>query len=80
MRSKLTLTGLALAFPMMCLTACTAIAPAQPPAALLQACPEPVPPADHTLGGLVQSVLDYQTALDQCNDKLTGLRAYYKTK
>jgi hypothetical protein len=49
----------------------------QPPASLLQACPEPAPPADHTLGGLVQSIHDYQTSLDNCNDQLTGLRAFY---
>jgi hypothetical protein len=28
----------------------------------------------------VQSVLNYQTALDNCNDQLTGLRAFYAVK
>jgi hypothetical protein len=52
----------------------------QPPATLLQECPEPEAPTDHSLGGLVQSVHDYQTALDGCNDQLTGLRAFFKAK
>ncbi|WP_425518334.1 Rz1-like lysis system protein LysC [Paraburkholderia edwinii] len=49
----------------------------QPPQALLQTCKEPGQPSEHTLGGLVQSIHDYQTALDNCNDQLTGLRAFY---
>ncbi len=27
--------------------------------------------------GLAQAVHDYQTTLDNCNDQLTGLRAFY---
>jgi hypothetical protein len=64
----------------MSLTACTATGLAPPSPSLLQECPEPAPPTERTLGGLVQSVLDYQTALDRCNDQLTGLRAYFTPK
>ncbi|WP_446686554.1 Rz1-like lysis system protein LysC [Paraburkholderia youngii] len=62
----------------MCGTACTATGPAKPAASLLLPCEEPAPPADHTLGGLVQSIHDYQTALDFCNAQLDGLRAFYE--
>ncbi len=77
MRSKRTLTGLALLCLTMCGTACTATAPLRPADSLLQRCEEPAPPADHTLGGLAQSVHDYQTALDFCNAQLDGLRAFF---
>ncbi|WP_458250074.1 Rz1-like lysis system protein LysC [Burkholderia cenocepacia] len=50
----------------------------RPATALLQPCAEPAPPTDHTLGGLVQSVHDYQTALDFCNAQLDALRAFFK--
>ena len=80
MRSKRILTGLALLFLMTCGTACTAIAPAAqrvlPPSSLLQTCAEPAPPSEHTLGGLVQSIHDYQSALDACNAALAALRAW----
>ncbi|WP_422666700.1 Rz1-like lysis system protein LysC [Burkholderia multivorans] len=62
----------------MCGTACTATGPGRPAASLLQPCDEPAPPSDHTLGGLVQSIHDYQTALDLCNAKLDGLREFFK--
>ncbi|QYW02348.1 o-spanin [Burkholderia phage Paku] len=75
---KRILTGLALLSLTMFGTACTATAPARPAAALLQPCAEPAPPTDHTLGGLVQSVHDYQTALDFCNAQLDALRAFFK--
>ncbi|WP_442854923.1 Rz1-like lysis system protein LysC [Burkholderia sp. BDU5] len=65
---------------MTCLTACTATAPAPhrdlPAASLLADCAEPDPPSSRTLGGLVQSVHDYQTALDRCNDDKAALRAW----
>ncbi|WP_425129860.1 Rz1-like lysis system protein LysC [Burkholderia vietnamiensis] len=77
MRSHRILSGLALLSLMTCLPACTATAPMRPAAALLQPCAEPAPPTDHTLGGLVQSVHDYQTALDFCNAQLDGLRALF---
>ncbi|WP_439896747.1 Rz1-like lysis system protein LysC [Burkholderia ubonensis] len=72
------MTGAALLFLTLCGTACTATVPLRPPATLLQPCAEPAPPAGHTLGGLVQSVHDYQTALDFCNAQLDALRAFFK--
>lgn len=80
MRFKRTLIGAASLFLMTCMQACTGIVPAVkqslPDLTLIQACPEPAPPADHTNGGLVQSILDYQTVLDHCNDDKAALRAW----
>jgi hypothetical protein len=82
MRSKRTLLGVTSLFLMLCLTACSATAPAPqrdlPVASLLADCDEPAPPTERTLGGLVQSVHDYQTALDRCNDDKAALRAWAK--
>jgi len=61
---------------MLFTTGCTVIERQLPPAALLADCPEPAPPAERTNGALAQSVLDYQTALDRCNDDKAALRAW----
>ena len=38
------------------------------------------PPTDRTLGGLVQSMRDYLTAIDFCNAQLDALRSFFKTR
>jgi len=60
------------------LTGCTktVVQRQTPPAMLLAHCPEPAPPSLRTNGALAQSVLDYQTALDRCNDDKAALRAW----
>jgi hypothetical protein len=45
-----------------------------------QPCVEPDPPTDRTLGGLVQSMRDYQTAIDFCNAQLDALRSFFKNR
>ncbi|CBW74359.1 unnamed protein product [Mycetohabitans rhizoxinica HKI 454] len=80
MRSTQTLIGATCLFLILCLTACMRTAPASyrglPAASLFADCPELTPPTCRTLGGMVQSILDYQTALDRCNDDKAALRAW----
>jgi len=63
---------------MMSLTACTTtvVERLTPPETLLADCPAPAPPARRTNGALAQSILDYQTALDRCNDSKAALRVW----